>query len=95
MLTIASVSGLVSKSGPSPAQLHHVAGRFSHATQMVVELCEPSADAALPAPVMFACLEDWFTNYRLLIEFLVIGPPRNCASAQTFVPGWGLLLKRS
>jgi hypothetical protein len=38
--------------------------------------------------VRIACLEDWFTNHRMLIEFLIIGTPKNCASAQDFVAGW-------
>jgi hypothetical protein len=42
----------------------------------------------MPGIVQIACLEDWFTNYRLLIEFLVIGPPANCASAKDLVADW-------
>ena len=65
-----------------------VVARFNHALLMVSQLI-PFTDAAdLPEPVRIACLEDWFTNYRMLIEFLVIGVPKNCASAQDLLPGW-------
>lgn len=68
--------------------MSRVVARFNHALQMVSELI-PFTDAAdLPEPVRIACLEDWFTNYRMLVEFLVIGVPKNCASAQSLLPGW-------
>lgn len=38
--------------------------------------------------VRIACLEDWFTNYRLLIEFFLMKPASNCAGAASFAPGW-------
>jgi hypothetical protein len=66
----------------------HVAARFSHAPQMVAELIPFTNDTALPRVVEIACLEDWFTNYRLLIEFLFMMPPNNCASAAVLAPGW-------
>lgn len=65
-----------------------VVARFNHALMMVSQLI-PFTDAAdLPKPVRIACLEDWFTNYRMLIEFLVVGVPKKCASAQDLLPGW-------
>jgi hypothetical protein len=45
-------------------------------------------DASLDPVVKIACLDDRFTNYRLVIEFLLMKPPASCASAKTFVPGW-------
>jgi hypothetical protein len=68
--------------------MSHVAGRFAHALMMLAELIPYSDSDVLPSPVRIACLEDWFTNHRMLIEFLVIGTPNNCASAQDFIPGW-------
>ena len=66
----------------------HMAHRLSHAVTMLCELIPYTNDASLPAVISIACLEDWFTNYRLVIEFLVLKPPANCASARDFVPGW-------
>jgi hypothetical protein len=66
----------------------HMAHRLSHAVTMLCELIPYTNDVSLPAVISIACLEDWFTNYRLVIEFLVLKPPANCASAQDFVPGW-------
>lgn len=68
--------------------LSRVAARFNHALMMVSTLIPHTADNDLPEHVRIACLEDWFTNYRLLIEFLAVGAPKNCATAQDFVPGW-------
>ena len=67
--------------------MSHVAGRFVHALLMVAGLIPHTNSADLPDVVRIACLEDWFTNHRMLIEFLLIGTPKNCASAQDFVPG--------
>lgn len=68
--------------------ISHVASRFAHAVEMLTELIPYTTDPTLPRVVQIACLEDWFTNYRLLIEFLVMKPPRHCASAKTFLPAW-------
>lgn len=70
--------------------LSHVAARFAHAVEMLVDLIPFTSYPEVPRVVEMACLEDWFTNYRLLIEFLILKPPKNCASAQTFVPGWAV-----
>lgn len=68
--------------------LSHVVARFGHSLTMIAELISASNDRAFPPAVRTACLEAWFTNYRLLIEFLVIGVSRNCANAQDLAPGW-------
>jgi hypothetical protein len=68
--------------------LSHVAARFSHALTMVAGLIPHTDDPSLDRLVSIACLEDWFTNYRLVIEFLLMKPPANCASAKTFIPNW-------
>ena len=36
-------------------------------------------DPTLDPIVQIACVEDWFTNYRVLIEFYLVKPPKNCA----------------
>ena len=69
--------------------LSHGVSRLSHAMQMLVELIPYTDDSHLPRVVGIACLEDWFINYRLLIEFMLLKPPSNCAGATTFVQGWG------
>lgn len=55
---------------------------------MITELISASDDQALPPAVRMACLEAWFLNYRLLIEFLVIGTSSNCADAQDLASDW-------
>src|SRR4051812_33156355 len=66
----------------------HVVARFNHALMMVSQLIPFTGNSDFEEPVRIACLEDWFTNYRMLVEFLVIGVPKNCASAQSLLPGW-------
>ncbi len=68
--------------------MSHVAARFSHGLLMVAELVRRTDDLTLDRVVQIACLEDWFTNYRLLIEFLLMKPPGNCAGAADLAPGW-------
>jgi len=71
--------------GPTARVVVH---RFRHALMMVAELI-PHTDARdFPEPVRIACSEDWFTNYRMLVEFLILRAPKNCASAQDLLPGW-------
>lgn len=72
----------------TPDPLSHVVARFTHAMQMLVELIPYTERSGLPRVVEIACLEDWFTNYRLLIEFVLLKPPSNCAGARDLVPGW-------
>lgn len=62
----------------------HVVSRLCNALMMVVGLIPWTEDPTLDR---IACVEDWFTNYRLLIEFLVLKPPDNCASVTTFAAG--------
>ena len=66
----------------------HVAARFGHALLMLSGLIPFTVDRELPRVVQIACLEDWFTNHRLLVEFLLLKPPRNCSSAGHFLPSW-------
>jgi len=72
----------------TPDSLSHVVARFTHAMQMLAELIPHTDKSGLPRVVEIACLEDWFTNYRLLIEFVLLKPPSNCAGARDLVPGW-------
>lgn len=66
----------------------HVVSRLCNALMMVVGLIPWTDNPTLDPIVRIACVEDWFTNYRLLIEFFVLKPPNNCASIATFAPGW-------
>jgi hypothetical protein len=68
--------------------LSHVVSRFNNALYMVAELVPFADDQELSPVVRMACIEDWYTNYRLLIEFLLATPPGNCASPKDFIPGW-------
>jgi hypothetical protein len=65
----------------------HVVSRLCNALMMVAGLIPWTDDPTLDPIVRIACVENWFTNYRLLIEFLVLRPPDNCASVATFAPG--------
>ena len=66
----------------------HTFARVGHAVWLVGGLIPFTCDPTLPHIVEIACLEDWFTNYRLLIEFLIIGGRSNCASATDLVADW-------
>jgi hypothetical protein len=55
---------------------------------MITELISASDDQALPPAVRIACVEAWFLNYRLLIEFLLIGTSKKCAEARDLATGW-------
>lgn len=66
----------------------HVLSRFNNAVFLVAALIPRTVDESLPQFMQISCLENWFTNYRLLIEFLVGRPPPNCARASTYVPTW-------
>ena len=55
------------------------AARFTHALYMVAALLPYTHDYSLPPVVRIACLEDWFTNYRILIEFVVLPAPKKSA----------------
>src|SRR5215469_4425461 len=68
--------------------LSHVVSRFSNALLMVTGLLPYVSDAQLDPTVRMACIENWYTNYRLLIEFLLAKPPGNCASPKDFIPNW-------
>lgn len=65
-----------------------VAHRFRHALLMVTDLIPHTDSPGLPETVRVACLEDWFTNYRMLIEFLLLPESSNRASAPDLVPNW-------
>lgn len=73
---------------PDDGSLSHVVSRFSNALRMVASLIPFVEDSRLPSVVRIACIEDWYLNYRLLIEFLLATPPRNCATPQDFLPCW-------
>lgn len=66
----------------------HVGSRLSHALFMVAALVQWVDNPALDPIVQIACVEDWLTNYRLLIEFLVMRPRDNRAHATTLASDW-------
>lgn len=66
----------------------HVVARLCNALMMVTGLIPWTDDPTLDPIVRIACVEDWFTNYRLLIEFFLMKPPNNCAGIDDLAPGW-------
>ena len=66
----------------------HVVSRLCNALLMITGLTPWIDNPSLDRVVQIACVEDWFTNYRLLIEFLLLKPPTNCAGIADFAPGW-------
>ena len=66
----------------------HVVSRLCNALMMVAGLIPWTDDPTLDPMVRIACVEGWFTNYRLLIEFFLMKPPDNCAGIADFAPGW-------
>jgi hypothetical protein len=68
--------------------MSHVAARLTHALRMLSQLIPYTTETSLDRIVQIACLEDWFTNYRLIIEFVLGLAPANCANTSSFVPSW-------
>lgn len=66
----------------------HVVSRLCNALMMVTGLIPWVDNPSLDRVVQIACVEDWLTNYRLLIEFFLMKPPNNCAGIGDFAPGW-------
>jgi len=81
-------AGPVTNPGWRTDPMTHVVSRLCNALMMVAGLIPWTDDPTLDPIVRIACVENWFTNYRLLIEFFVLRPPDNCASVATFAPGW-------
>jgi hypothetical protein len=55
---------------------------------MVSQLPKWVEDAALAREVSIACLESYFINYRLLVEFLVRSPKKKDFSRRDFLREW-------
>lgn len=69
--------------------LSDAAARIMYAAQALAELIPYTAPGTgLPQIVVNACLEDWFTNERLMAEFLIGGKPRNIMTVRQFLPAW-------
>lgn len=66
----------------------HVVSRLCNALMMVTGLIPWIDNPSLDRVVQIACMEDWLTNYRLLIEFFLMKPPNNCAGIADFALGW-------
>ncbi len=71
----------------SPVDLDYVARRFQGATVMVGSLIEPAANFGCIEDIRVACHEGWFTNFRLLAEFLKCPRPGG-PNPQMFAPAW-------
>jgi hypothetical protein len=78
----------VARPGWRTDPMTHVVSRLCNALMMVTGLIPWIDNPSLDRVVQIACVEDWLTNYRLLIEFFVLKPPDNCAGVATLAPGW-------
>jgi hypothetical protein len=63
--------------------------QVGHALIMLVELPDHSANAAYPTAVRAACLESFYSNLRLMFEFLIDKPKgRRHIHRHDYLPGW-------
>ena len=63
--------------------------QVGHALIMLAELPDHSADAAYPIAVRVACLESFFSNLRLMFEFLIDKPKgRRHIHRRDYLRGW-------
>lgn len=69
--------------------LSDASARIVYATETVTRLI-PYVDPGMGLPVFVqnACLEAWFTNLRLLAEFLIGSRRNNVMHAGHFLPNW-------
>lgn len=66
-----------------------VAGHVTHALTMIGAMPDYTEDAGVPGAAQVACLEAFFVNARLLIEFLgVRGPDDRDLRATEFLADW-------
>lgn len=65
-----------------------VVARVSHSLVQLAGLIALTEKESLPEPARIACLESWAMNQRLLVEFLLLNPPKNCARATSLLPDW-------
>jgi hypothetical protein len=79
----------------SPEELERQADRelaetmqVGHALIMLAELPGHSANTAYPIAVRMACLESFFSNLRLMFEFLIDKPKRGHIHRYDYLPGW-------
>lgn len=64
------------------------ASEVCRAMGMVAQLLVYTDDHTLPAAVRAACLDSFFINVRLLVEFLVGKPDKRTIHRHDFLPGW-------
>jgi len=62
--------------------------QVAHALDMIVKLPPHTNDAALLVEVQIACLESYYSNLRVLVEFLGLTNDKKTIKAIDFVPGW-------
>jgi hypothetical protein len=62
--------------------------QVGHALIMLAELPEHTANAAYPIAVRIACLESFYSNLRLMFEFLIDKPKRGHIHRHDYLLGW-------
>ena len=62
--------------------------QVGHALDMVAELPPLTADERLPIAARVACAEAFFSNLRVLVEFLVLPPSSGRIHRHEYLPGW-------
>jgi hypothetical protein len=62
--------------------------QVGHALIMLAELPDHSANAAYPVAVRIACLESFYSNLRLMFEFLIDKPKGGHIHRHDYLPGW-------
>ncbi|HMR94824.1 MAG TPA: hypothetical protein PKE05_04755 [Microthrixaceae bacterium] len=67
-----------------------VFSRLCNSVMLVTTLIPHTAGGDLPKEVQIACMECWAFNLRLLVEFLLLKPPSNCASASDLLETWDM-----
>jgi hypothetical protein len=62
--------------------------QVGHALIMLAELPDHTANAAYPIAVRIACLESFYSNLRLMFEFLIDKPKRGHIHRHDYLLGW-------
>src|SRR5438067_5386127 len=62
--------------------------QVGHALIMLAELPDHRANAAYPIAVRIACLESFYSNLRLMFEFLIDKPKPGQIHRHDYLPDW-------
>ena len=71
--------------------MHYETTQVGHAMNMVAELPRHVGDESIPPGAQIGCLEAFFLNLKLLIEFAALPRSRKSGDnihAQDFLPKW-------